>query len=217
MEQLLGVCARVTAIDHHVTVEEVTKMTHDYRYALDKSGARLAWEYFHPDEPVPYLVRIVEDMDLHRLAIPDTVTLFDWLDLYDFDFKTQTKLARQLDTPAGLRRALRQGAVVRGYREKLVDRLLHNAAYEVQFAEFRVRAVTTELFHHEVAYALSRGRPFGVAWRIRRNGVYVSLRSDENGVHVGELAQRYGGGGHAHAAGFLVHDVADLPFHPIDA
>jgi oligoribonuclease NrnB/cAMP/cGMP phosphodiesterase (DHH superfamily) len=214
-EQLMRVCKQVTAIDHHVTVEDVTRLTHDYRYALDKSGARLAWEYFRPDEPVPYLVRIVEDMDIYRFAIPDTVTLYDWLDLFDFDFKQYTKLVRQVESPTGLKRALRQGLLVRQYREKMVERLVKNAAYEVQFAGFRVRAVTTELFHHEVANTLARGRPFGVAWRVRRNGVYVSLRSDGSGIHVGEFAKRYGGGGHAHAAGFLVPTVADLPFGPV--
>jgi oligoribonuclease NrnB/cAMP/cGMP phosphodiesterase (DHH superfamily) len=197
---------RVTAIDHHVTVEAVTKSTHDFRYDVAKSGARLSWEYFHPETPVPYLVRIVEDMDLYR---------FDWLDLYDFDFKTYSKIARQLDSPAGLRRALRQGVLLKQYREKAIDRLVHNAAYEVQFAEFRVRAVTTEIYHHEVANKLSIGYPFGVAWRLRRQGVYVSLRSTAEGVDVGALAKRYGGGGHRFSAGFLVPTIADLPFHPV--
>jgi len=206
---------QVTAIDHHVTVEAVTKSTHDFRYDVAKSGAHLSWEYFHPDEPVPYLVRIVEDMDLYRFAIEDTLTIFDWLDLFDFDFKQYTKIARQLDSPSGLRRALRQGALVRRYREKAVERLIHNAAYEVQFAEYRVKALTTEIYHHEVANALAVGRPFGVAWRVRRQGVYVSLRSAAGGVDVGELAKRYGGGGHSFSAGFLVPTIADLPFHPV--
>ena len=137
------------------------------------------------------------------------------LDLFDFDFKQYTKIARQLDSPSGLRRALRQGTLLTQYRERAVDRLVHNAAYEIQFGEYRVRAVTTEIYHHEVANKLSIGRPFGVAWRIRREGVYVSLRSTKEGIHVGELAKRYGGGGHAHSAGFLVPTLADLPFSPV--
>jgi len=212
MEKLIDDNKQVTAIDHHVTAEEVTKLTHDYRYALDKSGARLAWEYFHPNAGVPYMVRIVEDMDLHRLALPETETIFDWLDMYDFDFKIYTKLVRQLDSPAGLKRALKRGALLRVYREKLVNRLVRNGAYEVQFGQYRVLCVTTELFHSEVANALSVGRPFGVVWRMHAHGVYVSLRSQEDGIDVGKLAQQYGGGGHAHAAGFLVPSLADLPF-----
>ncbi len=215
MEQLMADNERVTALDHHVTSEAATKLTQDYRYALDKSGARLAWEYFHPNQPVPYLVRIVEDMDLHRMALPDTATLFDWLDVYDFDFKMYTKLVRQIESPAGLRRALKHGSILRAYREKMIDRLIHNAAYEVQFGEYRVLCVTTELFHHEVAYEIGHGRPFGVVWRMQPRGVYVSLRSDEGAVDVGQLAKQFGGGGHTHGAGFVVPTIADLPFVPV--
>jgi oligoribonuclease NrnB/cAMP/cGMP phosphodiesterase (DHH superfamily) len=215
IRRLIQENTQVTAIDHHVTAETATRLTQDYRYAVDKSGARLSWEYFHPDVPAPYLVRIVEDMDLYRFALADTLTLFDWLDLFDFDFKTYTKIARQLDTPTGLRRALRQGTLLAQYRERAVERLVHNASYEVQFAEFRVLALTTEIYHHEVANKLAIGHPFGVAWRVRRRGVYVSLRSTPDGIDVGQLAKRYGGGGHAHAAGFLVPTVDDLPFRPV--
>lgn len=216
MEQLIAQNVRVTALDHHVSAREATMMTSDYRYDNDKSGARIAWEYFHPNEPVPLLVRIVEDQDLHRYAIAETRAVADWLDLYDFDFKLYTKLARTLGSVTGLRRALRRGEMVRQYRDKCIERLVANAAYEIQFAEFRVRAVNTELYHSEIATAIASGHPFGVVWRMRPNGIYVSLRSDEHGVNVAELAQRYGGGGHFHAAGFLVHSLNELPFHPIE-
>jgi oligoribonuclease NrnB/cAMP/cGMP phosphodiesterase (DHH superfamily) len=39
-------------------------------FNMEKSGARLAWEFFHPGTPVPHLVRHVEDRDLWRFALP---------------------------------------------------------------------------------------------------------------------------------------------------
>jgi oligoribonuclease NrnB/cAMP/cGMP phosphodiesterase (DHH superfamily) len=212
MEQLIRDNERVTAIDHHGTAREATMMTEDYRYALEKSGSSLAWDYFHPNQPKPFLVRIVEDMDLYRFALPETETIFDWLDLFDYNFKVYSKLARTLDTAGGLRRAMRQGAIIRQYRKKFIDYLVMSCSYEVQFAEFCVRAVNTELYHSEVATALAADRPFGVVWRMRRKGVYVSLRSAPDGINVAQLAQRYGGGGHEHASGFLVAKLEDLPF-----
>lgn len=216
MEQLIRENERVTALDHHASVQAEIEMTHDHRFALDKSGAHIAWEYFHPNEPVPYLIRVVEDFDL-RKQDPNMRTLFDWMDLFDFDFKTYTKLVRTLESESGRKRAMRQGAIVQAYREKCVRRLAQSAAYEVQFGEHRVLAVNNELFHHEIAMALGAGRPFGVVWRARKSGgVYVSLRSEEQGANVKEIAMRHGGGGHDHAAGFLVPTVADLPFKRID-
>jgi hypothetical protein len=215
MERLIRDNEKVTTLDHHISVQSETEMTHDYRFALDKSGAHLSWEYFHPTEPVPYLVSVVEDFDLHKQD-KDMWTIFDWIDLFDFDFKVYNKLVRTLESAAGRRRALKQGAIVGAYREKCIQRLVENTAYEVQFGEYQVLAVNNELFHHEVAVELSVGRPFGVVWRVRNDGsVYVSLRSDDNGADVQSIAKLYGGGGHTHAAGFFVSSFADLPFKPI--
>lgn len=216
MEQLIRDNEQVTALDHHVSVQAETEMTKDYRFALDKSGAHITWEYFHPNEPLPYLIRVVENFDLNQEDL-GMRTLFDWMDLFDFDFKTYTKLVRTLESESGRKRAMRQGIIVREHREKCVRRLVASSAYEVQFGEHRVLAVNNELFHHEVATALGEGRPFGVVWRERKSGgVYVSLRSEERGANVKEIAMQYNGGGHDHAAGFLVPTVADLPFKRID-
>ena len=214
-EKLMAVNSRVTAIDHHVSVADVTRMTAGGVYDNDKSGAMLSWEFFNPGITPPFLVRIVQDYDLHRFALSETVTLVDWLDLFDFDFKAYDRLARMLDRPAGLKGALKQGELVKTFREKVVQRLVANAAYEVQFEHYRVLAVTTELFHAETADMLAKGRPFGIAWRVRGKGTYCSLRSEADGVNVAELAAKYGGGGHAHAAGFVVPTPADLPFTPV--
>ena len=57
---------RVTAIDHHITARDVVKTTHNYSFSLHHSGAVLAWNYFHPGQKVPTLLRCVEDFDLWR-------------------------------------------------------------------------------------------------------------------------------------------------------
>ncbi len=215
MEQLIGDNERVIVLDHHASLQAETEMAPDHRFALDKSGAHLTWEYFHPPKEVPYLVSVVEDFDLNRQD-PDMRTVFDWIDLFDFNFQLYTKLARTLGSVVGRKRALKLGAIVQMYREKCVQRLVQNNAQEVQFGEYRVLAVNNELFHHEVASALGVGRPFGIVWRARKTGgFYVSLRSEEQGVNVAELAQRYDGGGHDHAAAFWVARLEDLPFKPL--
>ena len=216
-EQLIRDNVRVTALDHHLSSREVTELTHDFRYSETHSGAVLAWEYFHPDAPVPFMLQVIEDIDLYRLTVPDSAVLSDWLDLYDFDFKVYTKLVRSLETPAGRRRAVLRGTLVQQYRTKCVERIVSTNAYEVDFDGHRVPALTTELFHAEAGRVLALGRPFSVVWRIRANGPYVSLRSAPGGVNVSELAARYGGGGHEHAAGFKVPRLEDLPFRPVTA
>lgn len=60
----------VTVIDHHISehgptlqyVEEHDQV--EYIFDNTKSGASLAWSVFFPQEPVPRLIELVEDMDL---------------------------------------------------------------------------------------------------------------------------------------------------------
>ena len=51
---------------------------------------------------------------------------------------------------------------------------------------------------------MAHDEPFAIIWQITKDGtVRISLRSDKNGMNVGELSGQLGnkGGGHANAAG----------------
>lgn len=171
----------------------------------------MSWMYFHPDEPIPFLLKIIEDMDLHRLNIPETEDLHEWMELFDFSFDTFDRLMAQLEDSRELEKALEQGALLRQYREKEVERLVANTAVQVRIEGHRAGAVNTELFHSEAANALAEKYGIGIAWRVRPHGTYVSLRSTGE-VDVSELAEHYGGGGHAKSAGFMVSSPKALPF-----
>jgi oligoribonuclease NrnB/cAMP/cGMP phosphodiesterase (DHH superfamily) len=63
-------------LDHHKSAAE--KLT-GYQcrcgvvhFDMNKSGARLAWEFFHPDKPVPGLIRYVEDRDIWKWEFPES-------------------------------------------------------------------------------------------------------------------------------------------------
>ncbi|HUO75354.1 MAG TPA: hypothetical protein VMU12_00320 [Candidatus Paceibacterota bacterium] len=210
-ERLIADNVRVTSIDHHAIMRDVIVLTRDGVFDNDHSGASLAWTFFNPGQPVPLLVRIVEDWDLNRLILPETLPVFDWLMLSNFEFKAFDKVSRTLESKSGLRRAIRQGSLLRTYRERQVRTIIERDAYEVDFDGYKVLAVTTEIYHHEVGTMLAEGRPFGLTWRAGRDGIHVSMRS-KGIVDVAALAAKYGGSGHANAAGFTVPALADLPF-----
>jgi nanoRNase/pAp phosphatase (c-di-AMP/oligoRNAs hydrolase) len=213
-ERLMRTAKRLTSIDHHISAAETTRITQDGVFDNEHSGAMLAWRYFHPDEEPPFLIHIIEDQDLHRFAIPETEVISEWLDLFDFSFEEYSRIAELLDSADGRARIIQEGALIRRYHDKLVERLVVNTAYDVRFEEYRARAANTEQFHSEIATALAERADFGIAWRQRPGGVYVSLRSDGR-VDVSKVAARYGGGGHAKASGFTVPTTADLPFEMI--
>ncbi len=41
-------------------------------YSLERSGASLAWEYWYPNDPVPDLVRYVQDRDTWKFKLPNS-------------------------------------------------------------------------------------------------------------------------------------------------
>lgn len=56
----------------------------------------------------------------------------------------------------------------------------------------------------DAANRLAEGNPFAATYVDGATARHFSLRSDAAGLDVSEVAQRYGGGGHKHAAGFKV-------------
>jgi oligoribonuclease NrnB/cAMP/cGMP phosphodiesterase (DHH superfamily) len=65
-------------------------------------------------------------------------------------------------------------------------------------------------FTSEVLHVLAEGVLFAAGWRQEKETVVFSLRSKPDGADVAEIAQRFGGGGHKHSAGFT------LPFESDD-
>lgn len=84
MEDIFVHAKRVVWLDHHKTAFEMwlgATPTHG-QYVLgvpntiwldnNKSGAVLAWEYFHPDTEVPMLIQRIDDYDRGRFKLNDT-------------------------------------------------------------------------------------------------------------------------------------------------
>lgn len=93
-------------------------------------------------------------------------------------------------------------AILRSHR-RMVAWVRENARW-VQFDGYNVPAVNSPVLQSELGHALAPGEDFAVVWWQQEDGRFVvSLRSEPNGANVGDVALSYGGGGHAHSAGFV--------------
>jgi oligoribonuclease NrnB/cAMP/cGMP phosphodiesterase (DHH superfamily) len=54
----------VVVLDHHKTAEKDLKDLSFAKFDMNKSGAMMAWEYFHPEKEVPLMIRYIQDRDL---------------------------------------------------------------------------------------------------------------------------------------------------------
>ncbi len=81
-EELLELASQmhqVTVLDHHKTAEEDLREIDlseapnlAITFDMNKSGAVLAWEHFHPGEEIPKLILHIQDKDLWRFDLADT-------------------------------------------------------------------------------------------------------------------------------------------------
>ena len=193
----------VVALDHHISAEKTTKMADEWVYELHHSGAQIAWKYFHPKEPVPQLIRHIEDVDIWKWSLPHTAELMAYMGLVAYDFKTWDKIAKDWQNPKKQRNYIEHGKYLLKYEKQMVARLLENAEV-VKFEGHKTLIVNSPVLHSEVGNKLTKKLPpIAIVWS-EKNGINrVSLRSNGK-ADVAKIAEKYGGGGHKSAAGFAL-------------
>ena len=95
IEDMLTKANKITILDHHQTaMDDLKNLANIYsidklevHFDMNKSGARLAWEYFQPGEKVPKLVQYVEDRDLWRFSFPETKAVNAFIFSFPYDFE----------------------------------------------------------------------------------------------------------------------------------
>lgn len=205
-------CASMTILDHHTTAADALhdlilppgvscqKLT--VIFDMAKSGARLAWEHFFPNQRAPWLVRYVEDRDLWTWELPESKEISAALSSYPTDFAKWDAINQWTGNGADLREFVVEGTAILRSKSKQVGDLT-KLAREVVMAGQCVLVANTPILQSEVAGKLAEGRPFGAVWFQRQDGkIQWSLRSAEDGMDVAAIAKHLGGGGHKHAAGF---------------
>lgn len=212
MLDIMATANNVVILDHHKTaqedldglVEEAKEKLQSPAKAkivfdMEKSGARLASEYFFPGF-VSMLVQYVEDRDLWRFRLPKSRQVNSAIHSYEFGWETWTRLHNRLEK--SYESLATEGEAI----ERLIKSQVRKAVYaanEIEIDGHRVLAVNATVNFSEVAGELAEGRPFGAAWFIRKDGKRQwSLRSRDGGIDVSEIAKKFGGGGHRNAAGF---------------
>ena len=201
-KKLLKIVKSLTAIDHHISVEKSTKLSHHYLYDLNHSGAVLAWKYFHPQKKVPLLLRYVEDVDIWRLKLPYTMELGVSLRTYPQSFTVWNKLAQEWGKSETRTTYIKEGINMVRYENDLVKHLLKDAE-RVFFCQKRALAINAPVYlASQVGDAMrKKGFPLGIIWQKKGDKIVVSLRST-NKVDSSKIAMRFGGGGHKKAASF---------------
>ncbi|MDO8571068.1 MAG: DHHA1 domain-containing protein [bacterium] len=204
MDTLLKKNTKLVVLDHHVSQQAVVTSMPEYTYALDHSGCVLAWNYFHAAKPVPKLLLSIEDNDLFTFKRPHTKEFFVLLQTYQFDFTVWDRLVKDFENTSKREIYRKRGGTLLSYKDKIVEQIASEAE-KVVFEGHKAYAANTPIYYSEAAnrfFSPTYGCHVGISWYYRDGTLHVSLRSDGS-VDVSKLAQKYGGGGHKAASGFV--------------
>lgn len=228
LEMLPEKAGKVIIYDHHVSAEKMLKnFSHpkcEIVFDMNRSGAGLTWDMLHPDKPRPFVIDLVEAMDLYR-----TDTLGSRQDFFSFaagmdtlpvkDFKAfaaEFSLLLEADDERALLSA--RGRERRDVYLNRIKNVLADLQYvtlpglealegcEVGFIRGDIRSFGRE-FWFRFQEACDRERKVVMLCRDEPDGksIAISFRSSpETDVSCAaeEIGSKYGisGGGHRNAA-----------------
>jgi len=234
MGHIFEAAKRVVWLDHHKTAFEMAGLgyekgmtsachhladpaRHHIRLDDNKSGALLAWEYFHPGTEVPLLIQHIDDRDRWQFKLEGSRELHAALSSYKpWSFEQWghwcgTSRGLSFDTQNDWRRFLAEGAAILRAQDAHVKSMAKQARKcVIPYSEVPTPrpvasglAVNASLHQSEVGHELAnQSGTYGLVWYLGAdNKVRCSLRSNGD-YDVSAIAKSFGGGGHRNAAGF---------------
>ncbi len=212
MEELLQQHDRVITLDHHKTAQEALLGVRGALFDLNRSGAMISWEYFHPDREIPELFKYIQDRDLWEWKLDGTAEVTAGLQLLPQDFDCWIESL----TPEGLERLRRDGKTMLRYQTQEIESMLKHVyidnlpPYQAPTGEWITgrKLPTINCSNYDIVSQLCHrmlaeypDEPVVASWLRGNASIAYSLRSQPN-FDCSDIAKLYGGGGHKNSAGF---------------
>ncbi|MCB0711190.1 MAG: hypothetical protein KDD67_02550 [Ignavibacteriae bacterium] len=216
---------RTICIDHHRTALDNLEILQEYcdetliEIGPGLSGATLVWKYFNSTEgelSIPTMLRYVADQDVWEWKLPFSKEINSALNTLDGVAATMVaELARSIeDEQNWFEKRKSQGEAILS----VIESQLHKSYSRIfecddrDGTEYRVVNATenaSELGNMLCEESSKSPNVIAVIYSIQKNwSVKVSLRSIPGGkINARQVAERFGGGGHDHAAGCRFPDM----------
>jgi len=199
-DQLIRLKERMESLwvlDHHKTAAEDLAGLDFTTFDMQKSGAMLAWDFWFPGEPAPLLLQYIQDRDLWLFELQNSSEVSAALRSYPRDFEVWSTLSLDALVSDGI-------AIQRAKRVQVADHVEIAALRNV--GGYLVPVVNATCHLSDIGDQLNArypDSPFAACYFDRADGKRQwSLRS-RGEFDVSEVAERFGGGGHQNAAGYI--------------
>lgn len=224
------VCNQLVVIDHHATAKDDLDGLPGCHFDMSKSGAVLAWEYFHPKKPVPPFMYYLQDRDLWQFKLSHSREVSAAIGSYPMDFRMWKEwllldtiiedLAIEGSTCLRLKNQQVQN-MVKHHRRAILDGkhktvLFMPPAEENESNGFGLTVPPDQwacpvsnatVFFSEVGEALLdlyEDAPFSAYYSDRSDGKQQWGLRSRSSFDCSVIAKAFGGGGHKQASGFVL-------------
>jgi oligoribonuclease NrnB/cAMP/cGMP phosphodiesterase (DHH superfamily) len=220
MRKLQNITVNLNWIDHHKSAIEVLRDFHCPGIRrIGKAACELTWEYLSPDEPMPNAVRYIGRYDIFdksnlQLWNKNIEPLqygmraaHDWdpTDTYIWNTLFKAREGGEYHHSFHIYDLIKDGEIVRRYIDHQNKAYAKAMAFPVEFENHKAWAINKALSNSKIFETLENSdeRPLWILFNYRAGVWKYSLYSaPDSGIDVSEIAVKYGGGGHAGAAGF---------------
>lgn len=193
----------ILILDHHKTAQaDLVDLPDNVQtiFDMERSGAMLAWNHFFPDDYVPRLIEHIQDRDLWLFKLEGTREIQASVFSYPYDFQVWDTLFA-----ADMKYLMNEGLSIERKHHKDIAELVGVSKRRMTIGGYDVPVANLPYtLSSDAGHLMGKGEPFAACYMDDPTGRTFSLRSAENGVDVSEIAKKFGGGGHKHAAGFKV-------------
>lgn len=195
--------SKIVLLDHHKSAAEQWTCIEpapnvELHFDMDRSGAQMAWDYFHAGAARPALIDHIGDRDLWRFSLADTKAFCAGLSLIPMSFASWQDAATH---PEDL---IAKGHTVLEVLQRQIDSALRKDLRPVTLCGHQGLATNAISNTSEIGQAIAkRSGTFSLTFFIKGDEAICSLRSIAP-FDVSVIATHYGGGGHAQASGFTI-------------
>lgn len=234
IEKMTELCSYLLILDHHVSAERIlgdlpNTEKRKIIFDMERSGAQLAWDYnysFVNQENCqnyyrPWFINYVADRDLWKHELIHSKEINEALNFYGYFDESDLHKFIRLNalgnfTKSEISKYASTGGTLLEYKRKQIEQLTKKAI----LATFKVpedneyTVLMVDCPYHlrsDAGNALSETGDcdFAVLWSyiFEKDEWSISLRgSSKSNLDLSKIAEKFGGGGHAKAAGFAIRE-----------
>ena len=194
-------------IDHHKSAMVELHDISNTHFDMTKSGARLAWDFFHPGKEAPKFIDYIQDRDLWKWELPYSKEFSAAFDMIPFEFEEFEKF----EDDSVFDDAVKRGSYILAYSKTVVKKVCDKASPRTYDGK-NVLVVNSSHWMSEIGARLSPDCDFAMIWYYdhEQHDIKVSLRAFHEHTDVSEIAKKFGGGGHKKASGFTLPGDANI-------